>query len=90
MVFDDSLKNHECHCADISTVVGDKFKVEVFVFLWDNLRNDGLNLIKLDLGIDASQLFRGCESNDECLKRSDQVWPRDKHKHQVVEGRSQK
>ena len=89
MIFYDSFKNHESHRADVGTMEGDEFKVKVFVFFWDDLRNDGLNLIKLDVRINASQLFRGSKSNEERLKRSNQVWSCNKREHQVIEGGSQ-
>ena len=56
MVLYDSFDRDQCHCSDVGSVVADELEVELFVASRNDFRHDSLQLVELDLGVEASQL----------------------------------
>ena len=73
------------HCADVGSVVADELEVEVLEAPGNDFRHDGLQLVKLDLGIEASELSGCAKADNETLERGNQVRSGHEHKHEVVE-----
>ena len=89
MILRNSFNDQKSHRPDVGAMVRDELQVEVFILHGHNLRQNSLQLVELDLSVEAAQLPASTEADDERLERGYELRAGDEHKHQVVESGAQ-
>lgn len=90
MVLYDAFNNEKGHGSDVGSMIIDQLKTHVLIFGRNDLRDDSLQVVKFDFGIQTSELSACAKSDNELFKRSHKVRPGHEHEHQMVECSAQK